>query len=241
VIDRNKIGRFSEYPRMWTMAPAPARFKAGSIDEASAFVMITAVFRGLWALVQADDTNETPSARWQRLLAAAQNGDRHAYTAFLKETAVFVRVIARRYHRDAGAVEDIVQETLLSLHRVRHTYEPGRPVEPWVAAIAKARAIDALRARQRRAAVETETPAPLTDIPDAAAGADARHETQAEVAAALASLPASQRAAVRMLKIEELSLAQASERSGQSVPALKSLLHRAMLTLKSTLRGGGDA
>ena len=203
--------------------------------------MIAAIFRGIWALVQADDVNETPSARWQRLLAAAQSGDRHAYTAFLKEAAGFARVIARRYHRDAGALEDIVQETLLSLHRVRHTYEPGRPVEPWVAAIAKARAIDALRARQRRAAVETEAPAQLTDIPDAAAGADARHETQAEVAAALASLPASQRAAVRMLKIEELSLAQASERSGQSVPALKSLLHRAMLTLKSTLKGGGDA
>ncbi len=203
--------------------------------------MIAAIFRGIWALVQADDVNETPSARWQRLLAAAQSGDRQAYAAFLKEAAVFARVIARRYHRDAGAVEDIIQETLLSLHRVRHTYEPGRPVEPWVAAIAKARAIDALRARQRRAAVETEAPAQLTDIPDAAAGADARHETQAEVAAALASLPASQRAAVRMLKIEELSLAQASERSGQSVPALKSLLHRAMLTLKSTLKGGGDA
>lgn len=203
--------------------------------------MIAAISRGIWALVQADDVNETPSARWQRLLAAAQSGDRQAYAAFLKEAAVFARVIARRYHRDAGAVEDIIQETLLSLHRVRHTYEPGRPVEPWVAAIAKARAIDALRARQRRAAVETEAPAQLTDIPDAAAGADARHETQAEVAAALASLPASQRAAVRMLKIEELSLAQASERSGQSVPALKSLLHRAMLTLKSTLKGGGDA
>jgi RNA polymerase sigma-70 factor (ECF subfamily) len=124
---------------------------------------------------------------------------------------------------------------------VRHTYAPGRAVEPWVAAIAKARAIDALRARQRRAVAETETPARMMEIPDTTAGADTRHETQAEVAAALAALPAGQRAAVRMLKIEELSLAEASERSGQSVPALKSLLHRAMVTLRSTLKGGGDA
>lgn len=198
------------------------------------------LFEGLWALVQGDETDESPSARWQRLMVAAQAGDRHAYTAFLKEASGFIRVIARRYHRDTGAVEDVVQETLLSLHRVRHTYEPGRPVEPWVAAIAKARAIDALRARQRRAAIEAESPSAI-DIADTAASPGTRHEIQAEVASALAALPAGQRAAVRMLKIEELSLAEASERSGQSVPALKSLLHRAMLTLRATLKGGGDA
>jgi RNA polymerase sigma-70 factor (ECF subfamily) len=223
------------------------RLRAGSIDEGEAFVMIALarlaraqLFEGLWALVQGDETDESPSARWQRLMVAAQAGDRHAYTAFLKEASSFIRVIARRYHRDAGAVEDVVQETLLSLHRVRHTYEPGRPVEPWVAAIAKARAIDALRARQRRAAIEAESPSAI-DIADTAASPGTRHEIQAEVASALAALPAGQRAAVRMLKIEELSLAEASERSGQSVPALKSLLHRAMLTLRATLKGGGDA
>lgn len=244
---RNKSRIFSEYPHMLRTALASARIGAGSIDEAAAFVMIPlariprAFFEGHWALVQGDETDETPSARWQRLLAAAQAGDRHAYTAFLKEAATFIRVIARRYHSDAGAVEDAVQETLLSIHRVRHTYEPGRAVEPWVAAIAKARAIDALRARQRRSAVEAEAPAAVHEIADATATADTRHEVETEVASALAALPASQRAAIRMLKIEELTLAEASERSGQSVSALKSLVHRAMLTLRSTLRGRGDA
>jgi RNA polymerase sigma-70 factor (ECF subfamily) len=233
---------------MWTTASLPAHGRTGSIDEAQAFVMIALartirapVFKGHWALVQGDETDESPSARWQRLMTAAQAGDRFAYTAFLKEAATFIRVIARRYHRDAGAVEDVVQETLLSLHRVRQTYEPGRAVEPWVAAIAKARAIDALRARQRRSAVEAEAPSTMDEIADTTASPDARHEAQAEVAAALAALPMGQRAAVRMLKIEELSLAEASERSGHSVPALKSLLHRAMLTLRSTLKGRGDA
>lgn len=244
MIARNKSRPAGEYTRM----QRTAQIGTGSIDEAAAFVMIAAaplwravVFKGFWALVQGDDTNETPSARWQRLLTAAQSGDQPAYTAFLKEAATFARVIARRYHRDVGLIEDVVQETLLSLHRVRHTYEPGRAVEPWVAAIAKARAVDALRARQRRAAVETETTDATPDFADTATAADARHETRTEVAAALAALPAGQRAAIRMLKIEELSLAEASALSGQSVPALKSLLHRAMLTLRSTLKGGGDA
>lgn len=201
------------------------------------------IIEGLWALVQQrDETSETASARWQRLMCAAQGGDQRAYAAFLKEAALFARVIARRYHRDGGAVEDVVQETLLSLHKIRHTYEPGRTVEPWVAAVAKARAIDALRARMRRAAVETDGgESAVEGVADTAVGADTRHEAQAEIAAALAALPPGQRAAVRMLKIEELSLAEASAQSGQSVPALKSLLHRAMLSLRAALKGPGDA
>jgi RNA polymerase sigma-70 factor (ECF subfamily) len=216
-----------------------------SIDGRFEFVMIGRwpMIEGLWALVQQrDETSETASLRWQRLVCAAQGGDQRAYATFLKEAAVFVRVIARRYHRDGGAVEDVVQETLLSLHRVRHTYEPGRAVEPWVAAVAKARAIDALRVHMRRAAVETDAgEGAVDDIADPSTGADTQHEAQAEIAAALAALPAGQRAAVRMLKIEELSLAEAAAQSGQSVPALKSLLHRAMLSLRAALQGGRDA
>jgi RNA polymerase sigma-70 factor (ECF subfamily) len=175
-------------------------------------------------------------------MVAAQAGDQRAYAEVLREASLFIRVIARRYHRDAGTVEDVVQETLLSLHRVRHTYEPGRAVEPWVAAIAKARAIDALRARARRAAVEgNASPEAVANVADEAGSGQARHEAGAEIAAALAALPPGQRAAVRLLKIEELSLAEAAATSGYSVPALKSLLHRAMLSLRAALKGGRDA
>jgi RNA polymerase sigma-70 factor (ECF subfamily) len=145
----------------------------------------------------------------------------------------------RRYHRDGAAVEDIVQETLISMHRMRHTYEPGRPVEPWVAAIAKARAIDALRARMRRAAVESEaTTEAIAAVADGSArdGLDARDA----IATALKTLPPGQRAAVQMLKIDELSLNEAARASGRSVPALKSLLHRAMLSLRASLTDGRD-
>ena len=173
-------------------------------------------------------------------MTATQRGDGPAYATLLKEAVPFVRVVARRYLADASAVEDTIQETLLSVHRMRHTYEPGRPVEPWIAAIAKARAIDALRARKRRAAVEGE----MTEAIEATAASGTRTEeavaARTEIAAALAALPESQRAALKLLKIEELSLAEASAATGQSVPALKSLLHRALQTLRGT-KDGGDA
>lgn len=207
-----------------------------AIDADLAFVII-ALARDLWEQVLPPSTE---SGRWQELMIAAQRGEQRAYAQLLKEASVFVRFIARRYHGDQGAVEDVVQETLISLHRMRHTYEPGRPVEPWIAAIAKARAIDALRSRKRRAAVEGE----LTDAVAKTAASDARAEealaARGDIAAALATLPEGQRAALRMLKIEEMSLAEASAASGQSVSALKSLLHRAMQTLRG-VKDNSDA
>ena len=183
----------------------------------------------------------TDSARWQELMSAAQRGDGRAYAALLKEAVPFVRVIARRYLRDAGAVEDAVQETLLSVHRMRETYEPGRPVEPWVAAIAKARAIDALRVRKRRLALESEMTDAVAETAAGPAHADEALAARGELAQALAALPEGQRKALRLLKIEEMSLAEASAASGQSVSALKSLLHRAMQTLRGSSKDRGDA
>jgi RNA polymerase sigma-70 factor (ECF subfamily) len=191
------------------------------------------------ALVQKRPDDREDAERWQRLMVAAQGGDQRAYATLLQEAAVFARVIVRRYHRDGGTVEDIVQETLISVHRMRQTYEPGRPVEPWVAAIAKARAIDALRVRRRRTLVESEAVVQMSsDMGEH--NAPAAFEARDEVAAALKALPEAQRAAVKMLKIDELTLDEAARASGRSVPALKSLLHRAMLSLRATLKGGRD-
>jgi RNA polymerase sigma-70 factor (ECF subfamily) len=182
--------------------------------------------------------SEDPAARWQRLMIAAQAGDQRCYAALLREASMFIRVVARRFHSDAAMVEDVVQETLLSIHRIRHTYEPGRPVEPWVAAIARARSIDALRARKRRAARESALPDDVTNIatPDVdqlVVGSD--------VVLAIEALPPSQRAALRMVKLEEMSLAEAAQASGRSVSAIKSLVHRAMNALRVVLRSDNRA
>jgi RNA polymerase sigma-70 factor (ECF subfamily) len=209
----------------------PLAFKAApAIDAAPAFVIIERV-RRLWDWVVGHVSS------WQDLMAAAQAGDQRAYATLLHEAAPFIRAIARRYHREAAAAEDVVQETLISIHRMRHTHEPGRAVEPWIAAIARARAIDALRAATRRTALETEAANLTADV----APANTASEAAAEVAVALDALPAAQREAVRLLKIEELSLNEAAAASGRTVPALKSLLHRAMSSLRASLRGGRDA
>ncbi len=180
---------------------------------------------------------------WGTLMAAAQGGDRHAYDRLLREILPYIRAIVRKHHATADRVEDVTQDVLLTIHRVRHTYDPARPFSKWLGAIAHRRAIDALRRRIRTAARETFSPIAYETFADPGANKEiSAHEDSAVLAEAIAGLPAGQRQAVELLRLKELSLAEASAQSGQSVGALKVSLHRAIRALQSILgrQGGRD-
>jgi DNA-directed RNA polymerase specialized sigma24 family protein len=66
----------------------------------------------------------------------------------------------------------VVQDVLLTLHRVRHTYDPARPFSHWLAAIARRRSIDALRRRSRVEAVEISDNRAYETFVDPAANRD---------------------------------------------------------------------
>src|SRR5260370_23523410 len=92
-------------------------------------------------------------SRWSRLMAAAQAGDRAAYERLLRDILPFIRAIVGRQHGTRDRVEDAVQDVLLTLHRVRHTYDPARPFTHWLATLARRRSIDLLRRKSRMAAL----------------------------------------------------------------------------------------
>ena len=190
-------------------------------------------------------TSETASiasareARWSTLMAAAQAGDRIAYDRLLREILPYLRNIVRARHNAPDRVEEIVQDVLLTLHRVRHTYDPARPFLPWLASITRCRAIDALRRTYRRAAFEVseETAgAAYEQFADAAvAGFDVAHATADQLGKAIARLPETQREAIELLRLRELSLAEASQLTGRSIGALKVNIHRALGALRQQL------
>jgi RNA polymerase sigma-70 factor (ECF subfamily) len=165
-------------------------------------------------------------------MARAQAGDRAAYNQLLKAMVPAIRALVCKKIRDEGLVEDVIQETLLAIHRVRHTYDPQRPILPWVAAIASARAIDALRNCGRRQEVQDEEE--LQRQP--AASAEATADTDI-LSGYLDNLPLRQRAIVESVHLREQSLAQAAAETNQSLSAVKSLLHRAMANLRKYGRG----
>ncbi len=178
--------------------------------------------------------------RWSRMMAAAQAGDAQAYDALLRECLPLLRAICRARLRDPADAEDAVQDALLTIHRVRDTYDPARPFRPWLAAIAERRAVDRGRSRGRVASRQVEIDA-AAEVTAPGPGADAEIDSRraaAALRAAVETLPASQRTALGLTKIEGLSLAEASQRSGMTVGALKVATHRALQSLRRRLGAG---
>jgi len=184
-------------------------------------------------------SNETESdGEWRRLMAAAQGGDRAAYERLLRDILPFIRAIVARQHRAQDRVEDAVQDVLLTLHRVRHTYDPSRPFTHWLATLARRRSIDLLRRRTRVAAAETLNETAYETFADPGANSEQeRRDWSGALSGALAALPERQRQAIELTKLRELSLAEASAASGLSIGALKTNVHRAIKAMRKRLTG----
>lgn len=167
------------------------------------------------------------------LMRRAQEGDEAAYVELL----VLLTREARRYVRgklrsEALFVDDVVQETLVSVHRARHTWHGQRAFAPWFFAIVHSRLIDAIRRQQRRSAREVGVDV-LPDRPPPA-GRDSPVDIEA-VRRALAALPPRQREVVEAIKLRDESTRDIAGRLGMSVPAVKVTAHRGYLALRRML------
>jgi RNA polymerase sigma-70 factor (ECF subfamily) len=176
-----------------------------------------------------------PEEDWSRLMAQSQTGDARAYRLLLTGITPYLRALAHRFGLSGSDIEDAVQDALLTLHSIRHTYDPGRPFAPWLVAVARHRMLDYRRKRVRQFGRETE----LTDFHETFAAAETnppeRAGEGAKLRAAIAELPAGQRQAVELLRLQEMSLKEASAKSGQSETALKVAMHRAVKRLRMLL------
>ena len=187
--------------------------------------------------VGTDHENES-ERRWAEKMAAAQDGDRAAYNQLLREILPFVRAVVAAHHRRPDRIEDVLQDVLLTIHRVRHTYDPTRPFRPWLAAISRRRSIDALRRRGRTDAMEVSNDLAYETFADPSANRELEaSQATAGLSGAIAALPPSQREAVELVKLKEMSLAEASQASGKSMTALKVNVHRAIKALRAQLTG----
>ncbi|EIL89231.1 RNA polymerase sigma factor [Rhodanobacter sp. 115] len=172
-------------------------------------------------------------------MAAAQAGDRRAYERVLASSLSLIRSVARRQGVPVDSIDDVVQETLLTVHRVRHTYDPTRSFDAWLAAIASRRAIDALRSQGRRGRREVHDEFALDQHPDRDdASVEGEREQQAlRLRDAIAELPPGQREAVEQLGLKEQTLAEAAALTGRNTGALKVNLHRALKALRGRMHG----
>lgn len=188
---------------------------------------------------------EGSDAHLGALMKSAQDGDNDAYAALLRLLVPVIKRVVSQQCRFGLEVDDVVQDVLLSLHSVRHTYDPSRPFMPWLASIARHRATDAQRRRGRVTRNESAVP----ELPETFSSDDSNKNLDGPGDAellkrAIADLPPGQRQAVEMLKLKELSLKEAASASGMTVAALKVAVHRGLKTLRERLAsnsGDGNA
>lgn len=168
------------------------------------------------------------------LWVAAQAGDEAAYRQALQRIAQRLRTYLRRRMQSLpDETEDLVQETLLALHLQRGTWDPAFPVSAWVLAIARHKLIDLWRRRGRHEALNDA----LDDVDEQLLAATESEPTAArDLGALLAELPAKQRAAILLTKIEGLSVAEASARTGSSETALRVQVHRGLKQLAALVQ-----
>jgi RNA polymerase sigma-70 factor, ECF subfamily len=174
---------------------------------------------------------------WSRLMACAQDGDRDAYRILLTEIEPYIRSIALRYLNRSADMEDAVQDVLLTVHAIRQTYDPKRPFGPWLVAIANRRIIDRLRRTTRHWSREVELSAEHETFAAEPANLPSENSVGLALVGSIDKLPPDQRDAIRMLKLKEMSLKEASQASGRSVTALKVATHRAIRNLRKLLKG----
>src|SRR6202140_3645449 len=127
--------------------------------------------------------------------------------------------------------DDLLQETWLRIHRVRHTYRPGEPVLPWIYAIARRVRVDGYR-RTRRVTLHEIA---MELLPEQPARAQARNPGQV-FDALVAALPEAQREVVTMLKVGGLTLEEVSRATSSTVGAVKQKAHRAYERLRELLQ-----
>jgi len=172
---------------------------------------------------------------WSKLMARAQDGDRQAYRMLLEDTAPYIRSIAGRCFKQPSDVEDAVQDVLLTVHMVRHAYDPSRPFGPWLLAIANRRIIDRLRRETRQKTREIALSPMHGTFSAVPANFNDTNFDEVGLNEAIERLPAEQRQAIKLLKLNEMSLKEAAVASGRSIAALKVATHRAMKSLRKIL------
>ena len=173
--------------------------------------------------------------QWADWLQAGIAGDADAYRRFLEAITPYLRSVALRRGTTVGAprtdAEDIVQDVLLAVHLKRGTWDPTRPIGPWLAAIVRNKVIDAFRRRGKRIDV------PIDDIIETLATPEAAPDPDVKLLSELmAKLKDSQRSIVTAISLEGASIRQTAERLEMSEGAVRVALHRALKSLAALYR-----
>jgi RNA polymerase sigma-70 factor, ECF subfamily len=170
----------------------------------------------------------------EKLMARYQLGDFAAASALIDRVSPqLYRFFAAQSFSRADA-DDLLQETWLRIHKVRHTWRPGEPALPWFYAIARHIRVDHYRKSLRTATGERK----LESIASLSTPPPQQSDHADRLAALLAPLSVGEREVLEMLKVAGMSLEEVAGATSSSVGSVKQKVHRAYKKLRGTLSAG---
>jgi RNA polymerase sigma-70 factor (ECF subfamily) len=179
-----------------------------------------------------EDSDEVANRAMERYA----DGDDAAFAIVYDSIAPRVHAYLRRQTRDASLADDLLQKTLLCMHRQRGSYLTGAAVLPWAFAIARRLYIDELRRKRTDALHGARAVAEEDGIgPDAADEALSLRQIAELVQTELSRMPENQRVAFELIRIDGLSHDEAAQLLGTTVSAIKLRAFRAYTALREVL------
>jgi RNA polymerase sigma-70 factor (ECF subfamily) len=168
------------------------------------------------------------------LIRRAQNGDREALGALVRQYQRRVFALGIRYFGTADDAEDLVQDTFVRAWRGLARFDTTRPFAPWLLRIAANRALTEIATRKRRNSVELDETLQWKGL-----GADEdleRQEMQHSITRAVGALPDDQRMILLLRASEGLSYRDIAEALDIPIGTVMSRLARARETLRKQVK-----
>jgi len=167
------------------------------------------------------------------LLDATSRGDRQAFRALYEKAAPKLFGIVLRITRNRSMAEEVLQETFIKVWQNAERFQPefGQPMA-WLAAIARNRAIDRIRAEKierNRAGDDDQI------LERLAAPATGDPSMRQALARCLGVLDEESRNCVVLAYCSGFSREELAERFGRPVGTIKTLLHRCIKQLRACL------
>jgi RNA polymerase sigma-70 factor (ECF subfamily) len=178
------------------------------------------------------------------LMVAFQGGDETAFRALFEKYGRAMVSFCHHFVRDAARAEELAQDVFLKLHRHADRYRASARFKTYLYRIASNHCLNELRRGEYGARRELDAGGEHGEPvdPDALTGRGATPEEAALAAslgraleALLERLPAKQRSAFVLARLEGLSYDEVAEVLETTVPAVKSLVHRATVAAASAL------
>jgi RNA polymerase sigma-70 factor, ECF subfamily len=193
---------------------------------------------------QSSESMSEPALNLERdveLLRRIGNGDRSAFGSFYDQYSGLLFSIAVKILNDAKEAEDVLQEVFIQIWNKANAYDPllGKPAS-WAVALTRNKAIDRIRASNRRSKfleqATVEANLAMDDAPTANEKLHGRENAQM-IRSVVAALPLDQRRAIELAFFSGLTQDEIARNLHEPLGTIKARIRRGMLKLREKLEG----